>query len=302
MDIPATQAPPPGKINLDHVAHFVPDIDAAGAALEKLGFTLSPFSPQSHRLQRHGPLVPAGTGNRCIMLKAGYLEFLTPTSDTPVANQLRAAIRRYVGAHLIAFGTSAPDIDHARLARGGFQPLAPIALQRDIDTPAGRDTARFTVVRVPPGSMPEGRIQYCQHHTPDLLWQERWLAHPNGLAELTGVLLCVKDPREAAQRYGRFTGLAPEALDTEWRLDTARGTLSFFGSDACRSHFGVEPPALPWIAGYVLSTPDIRHTRDYFAARGATARRFDQAGWFIELPPQTGGILVFEPAADKRGT
>src|SRR4051794_35152490 len=101
------QAPGAGSINIDHVAHFVPDIDAASTALDQLGFTLTPFSLQSHRLEANGPLVPAGAGNRCIMLERGYLELLTPTADTPVADQLRSAIGRYIGVHLIAFGTAA---------------------------------------------------------------------------------------------------------------------------------------------------------------------------------------------------
>ena len=86
----AAQTPKPGKLSLDHVAHFVPHMDNAAPALEKLGFTLTPFSAQSHRLEPGGPLVPAGSGNRCVMFRRGYIECLTPTGDTPVANQLMA--------------------------------------------------------------------------------------------------------------------------------------------------------------------------------------------------------------------
>lgn len=63
-----SQVPAAGKVNLDHVAHFVPHIDSASAALERLGFTLTPFSAQSHRLEPGGPVLPAGTANRCVML------------------------------------------------------------------------------------------------------------------------------------------------------------------------------------------------------------------------------------------
>ena len=87
------QVPAAGQLVLDHVGHFVPHADAASAALEKLGFMLTPFSEQSHRIEPGGPLTPAGAGNRCVMLRQGYLEFLTPTADTPVANQLRAYLR-----------------------------------------------------------------------------------------------------------------------------------------------------------------------------------------------------------------
>lgn len=135
------QVPSPGTLNVDHVAHFVPHVDSASAALEKLGFMLTPFSAQSHRPEPGGPLVPAGTGNRCVMLERGYLEFLTPTGDTPVANQLRTAIKRYPGVHLIAFGTAAPEADHARLGSAGFTPSPRL--------PCSARSARSTATRRP---------------------------------------------------------------------------------------------------------------------------------------------------------
>ncbi|HEU0290945.1 MAG TPA: VOC family protein, partial [Burkholderiales bacterium] len=58
-----SQVPDPGELSLDHIAHFVPHIDAASSALENLGFTLTPFSAHSHRAEPGGPLVPAGSGN-----------------------------------------------------------------------------------------------------------------------------------------------------------------------------------------------------------------------------------------------
>ena len=181
-----SQVPAPGELTLDHVAYFVPHIDAASDALERLGFCLTPFSAQSHRLEPGGPVVPAGTGNRCVMLERGYLEFLTPIGDTSVATQLRIGIKRYVGVHSIIFGTSAPDDDYARLEKAGFAPLPPIALQREIATARDMQIARFTVVRTSPGTMAEGRIQFCQHHTPQWVWQERWVAHPNLAVALKG--------------------------------------------------------------------------------------------------------------------
>lgn len=289
-----SQVPKAGALNLDHVAHFVPHIDSASHALARLGFTLTPYSAQSHRLEPGGPLVPAGTGNRCVMLAEGYLEFLTPTGDTPVANQLRTAIQRYVGVHLVAFGTAAPDIDHARLTRAGFQPLAPVALQRHIDTLSGPDTARFTVVRVPPGAMAEGRVQYCRHLTPRLLWQQRWLAHANGANALRGVLLCVEDPQQAAQRYARYTGLLPHVSGGMWRIDTARGALLFVDPARCERRFGNTPPSLPWIAGCVLASGSLPATRACLRDAGFPVNDLEAGRFCVALPPELGGLMVFE--------
>lgn len=276
------QLPPRGEINVDHVAHFVPDIEAAAQGLEALGFTLTPFSPQFHRLEPGGPLVPAGTGNRCVMFERGYVEFLTPTADSPVAQQLRTAMQCYVGLHLIAFGSSDAQRDYDRLEREGFHPTPPVALQRPIGTPTGEDTARFTVIRVPPGTMAEGRIQFCHHHTPELVWQERWTSHPNGVTGLAGVIVCVADPAEAARRYSRFTGAASCSHGSSYSIETARGSVVLTGPDTLRRTFGVTAPALPWIAGYALETRD------------GAART-------IELPAALGGMVFFQRAGANVG-
>ena len=291
----SSQVPQAGELTVDHIAHFVPDIGAAGAALEALGFTLAPFSEQSHRLSAGGPLVPAGTGNRCVMLERGYLEILTPTADTPVANQLRAAIQRYLGGHLIAFGSAAPDLDYARLEKLAYEPLTPVALQRPISTVNGEETARFTVVRVPPWKMPEGRIQFCQHHTPELLWQRRWVEHRNGAVGLSAVLLCVEDPDETAQRYDGYTGLPSTADGPARHIQTARGTLTFVDPATLARVLGLSAPALPWIAGYALESRDLDATRA--AVRRAAVRVIEMPGnrFAVALPQALGGAAIFEP-------
>ena len=217
--------------------------------------------------------------------------------DTPVANQLRNAIERYTGVHLIAFGTSAPEADHARLAHEHFAPLEPVALQRQIDTPHGEDTARFTVVRVaPPDTMAEGRIQYCQHHTPELVWQPQWLKHANRAAALTAVILCVEDPAEAAARYARYTGLKAIGEGDRWHIDTARGRLLFKSPAVIRRVFNVEPAALPWIVGYALASNNMEVTRKHIAASDFAHGALDDERFYVVSPASVGGIIVFEPA------
>jgi hypothetical protein len=293
--VAGAQQPDPGTQTLDHIAHFVPDIEAAGIALERLGYTVTPFSLQSHRLTADGAVVPAGTGNRCVMLERGYLEFLAPTADTALAAQLRAALSRYVGVHLVALGTSSPEADHERLERQGYAPLPPVALERPIATPQGSGLARFTVVRVPPGTMPEGRIQYCQHHTPELLWQARWTAHRNTVTALAGVILCVPDVREAADRYSRYTGLGVQSCASGWQIDTAWGRLFCTSPDRLQGRWNVEPPALPWIAGAVLAVREPNVLATYIQNAGCPAWPIGD-GLRVQLPPELGGIALFQRA------
>lgn len=281
---------------LDHIAHFVPDMDAATAALERLGFTLTPLSAQHHRIEPGAPLVPAGSSNRCAMLRAGYLEFLTPTADTPVARRMRAAIARYVGPHLVCFGTSDAARAAAHLAASGFAPLPPVALERRIETPTGEDTARFAVVRVPPEVMPEGRIQVVEHRTPELLWQPRWLDHPNRALGLLGAILCVVDADEAAARYARFCDCPGRRIGALRVIETARGRLVLLDAAALAERLNMRPPALPWIAGTALLSVDMTATRAWLDQAGFVVTRLGGDAAAVAAPPGLGGVFVFQAA------
>ncbi|HEX2114416.1 MAG TPA: VOC family protein, partial [Alphaproteobacteria bacterium] len=286
-------------LSLDHIAHFVPDIAQASRALERLGFALTPFSLQHHRTAPDAPLVPAGSGNRCAMLRQGYLEFLTPTSDTPVAERMRTAMARYVGQHLICFGTSESLRIHRHLAESGFDPLPSVALQRQIGTAdGGEGTARFTVLRVPPEAMPEGRVQVVEHHTPELLWQERWLVHPNGAAALLASIVCVADVGEAAARFARFAEAGVRREGPNALVETrGHGRILIIDAATARAGLGLAPPCLPWIAGVVLRVDDVQATlRCLERAGNRPARRGDAV--IAHGQAELGGVFVFTAAED----
>ena len=252
MSVADRQKPPAGALFLDHIAHFVPDLDAAGQLLARLGFVATPRS--DHRTQ-HGA---AGTANRCVMLDEGYLEILAPTLATPEAREVRARIRRYPGVHLACFGTPAPQAEHQRLAAHGFKPLPLVKLERKVE---GGKKARFVVVRVPPKAMPEGRIQYVQQLAPEVIWLPRHLGHTNGVTGLAAVFVVARDPAKVAARWARFTGLLPFGGRLV-SLEASRGMIYIGKKPAIKSLLGFSPAA-PALAGYALACQD----PDDFAAR-----------------------------------
>jgi len=296
------QTPPPGGVFLDHVGWFVPDIERAGAAFERLGFTLTPFVAQHNADPNGGPPVPAGTGNRCAMLRRGYLEILTPVpgADTPLATQMRRAIDRYTGVHLIAFTVADAAAAHARLAGEGFQPLPPVHLRRPLRLAGGADAeVAFTVIRVPPETMPEGRIQMLTQETPDLVWQEDLIARDNGVGALSGVLLCVPDPAEAAARFARFTGRTAAGSGNYFTIDLDRGRLAFADVERCAALLpGAKLPGLPCMAAIALAADDPGTARDLCAARGIGV--LDAPDGTVRIGPADaeGAVLVVHPASE----
>lgn len=258
------QRPSPGDLCLDHVAHFVPDLQAAAAALEKLGYVVTPES--AHRTQ-HGP---AGTSNRCLMLEHGYVEILAPNkenaADTPHAQRVRERMKSFVGVHLCCFGTIAPAAEHARLAAHGFEPEPVVNLARNLQdgTPV-----KFNVVHVPPQKMPEGRVQYCEQVTPEALWRKDWV---NPL-RLEAAFVVAADPAAVAARWALFTGALPRRDGEFVELPLARGKI-VIGSRAAMVRLLGEAPPPPALAGYALSSSKPGEKR------------------VVKLPPSLGGVWV----------
>jgi hypothetical protein len=269
------QRPPPGALYLDHVSHFVADLDAAGELLEQLGFAVTPVSAQ---VTQAGP---AGTSNRCVMLRGGYLEFLTPTMDTPNAGRMRKSMRRYRGVHLVCFGTPAAEEEHARLARHGFAPQPLVRLERKVEN--GKKV-RFSVVRAAPGKMPEGRVQYVQHLVPEAIWRARHLRHRNGVLGLAAAYVVASDPVRAAARWARFMGAIPRREGKLVSLQTERGKVLIGTRAQVKALLGAAPRS-PGIAGYALACRDPRAFAASCRAAGLKVNR--NRG--VVLPAALGG-------------
>ena len=139
-DAMAGQLPGSGEVFLDHVAHFVPALDAAAQALSACGFRLTPYAAQQNRLD--GGVVSAGTANRCAILRRGYVEILAAVGDTPLARQLEERLRHHVGLHLAAFSSADAAAEHRRLTAAGFAVEPLVDMRRPAAATAGRRILR----------------------------------------------------------------------------------------------------------------------------------------------------------------
>ncbi len=283
MSLATQQVPPAGNLFVDHVAHFVPDLAAAERALEALGFAVTPPSAQQ---TQDGP---AGTSNVCVMLEHGYLEFLAPTSDTPNAQRLRAAMERYSGVHLACFGTPDAEGEHRRLADHGFGPLPIVNLQREA---AEKQIAKFKVVRAAPEKMPEGRIQFVQHLTPEALWRPQYLGHTNNVVKLACVFAVAQDPVAAAARWARFAALLPRPADEYVHLPASRGHVLIGRRENWSALLG-DAPAAPALAGYALECRDPAILLARCKLLGLALRKLRENLYAVSLPAALGGAWIF---------
>jgi hypothetical protein len=246
------------EIFLDHVGHFVADPEAASQALARAGFAPTPISVHVNPDPAGGPARATGTGNVTAMLDRGYLEVLFKTADTALAREFDSSIKRYRGLHLAAFAVADAVAMHGRLARSGFRMQPLVAMERPVDTAEGKDVAAFSIVRLAPGEMPEGRIQALTHRTAHTVWQPRWLSHKNGARALLDVVIAEADPDEAAARFRRFLDREPQASPFGPAFALDRGGVQLVAADALARLFPkLAIPDLPFMAAYAIAVDSL---------------------------------------------
>ena len=292
------QLPLEGEIFLDHLAHFVRDAESAGRALTRSGFAPAPLSIQSNPDPDGGPPRLTGTGNMTVMFRRGYVEILFKTSDTPLSRELDTALARHAGLHLVAFAVSDAAAAHARLGVSGFRTRPLVSMQRPVDTETGPATAAFTIARVEPGMMPEGRVQMLTHRTEQAVWQPRWLKHPNGAVALTDVVIAAADVAEVAQRFARFTGRPVIANAAGCAVALDRGRVQIMNTAAFTALLPeLAVPSLPFIGAYAIMVVSLDAAEQALRARGTPSRRHGPM-LIAPFPPELGlGAWIFVETA-----
>ena len=292
------QLPVGDEIFLDHVGHFVRDADAASGALARAGFAPTPRSIQVNPDPTGGEPRLTGTGNVTAMLRRGYLELLFKTAETPLGRELDGALGRYPGVHLAAFSVADAAKAHRRLGAAGFRTRPLVRMERPVETEVGPATAAFTIARVAPEAMPEGRIQILTHRTEDAVWQKRWLAHPNGAVALIDIVFAVADAEAAAQRFARFTGRAAVANRAGRAVRLERGGVQLVSAEALAALLPMLPlPGLPFAAAYGVAVSSLDTAAGKLREGGIPARR-DAKTLIAPFPAELGtGAWVFVESA-----
>ena len=290
------QLPTGEEVFLDHVGYFTADLATAGSQLERLGFAVSPVNLQQNA-GAAGVLKPSGTSNRLAVLRRGFLEVLAATHDTPLADQLKAALQRYAGLHLIALSHADIPAQRERLMSLGFAMQEVVHLRRHKRTSEGLREVRWSVLRPQPGAIPEGRLQFAYCHTPELTWSEPVSPLANGADGLTDILLCVPDRRETAERFGHFAGRDPSDDGRFSIVSLDRGRLLFVERDVASAIPNFALPNLPYMAGQALRTTDLDRLRGILA--GANVKPLVDHDLVVCLAAgdALGSLLLFHHAA-----
>ena len=183
---------PPAEPRVDHVVIDVGEgMEDAARLYRALGFHVTDAATHS-----------LGTLNRLCVFASDYIEFLS------VGTSGRADLASFpVGLNGLVFAMrNAAEFHDAQMRRGvsvqGVQSFG-----RPVDLPNGEvGDALFNVVRLQHRAVFDGRLYFCEHLTPELVWRPEWRVHANGALALVRVALAAAEPGAIADEFDRLFG------------------------------------------------------------------------------------------------
>ena len=178
---------------LDHVVIDVRDrIDEAMRCFSALGFQLTP--------RGHHTL---GSANHLAMFATDYLELL----GFGEGGTTRSELARFpVGLNGLVFKTADADLVHREGAAAALPVLPVQAFSRPVTLDGAPRDARFRTTRLDPEKIAMGRVYFCEHLTPELVWRPEWQTHPNGAGTIARVVVATSDPGGTAQLFRSLFG------------------------------------------------------------------------------------------------
>src|SRR4051812_21252064 len=240
---------------LDHVVIDVHDhMDEAAQTFAALGFTLTP--------RGHHTL---GSMNHLMMFATDYLELLG-FGDGGAARPELAPFP--VGLNGLVFKTDDADAVHAHAKNAGL-PILPVqSFSRPVEVGGARQDARFRTTRLDPAKIAMGRVNFCEHLTPELVWRPEWQNHPNGTRAIARVVVATGDPDRTAALFRALFGPG-SVVENDGKCVVGAGTarVELATPAAIAAEFGAGAPDPAGRAEY-LAAVELK-----VAALAATAER-----------------------------
>jgi catechol 2,3-dioxygenase-like lactoylglutathione lyase family enzyme len=236
---------------VDHVVIDARDrIDEALRTYLSLGFQLTDRG-------RH----TLGSVNHLAIFDTDYIELLGFDDTAGVA---RADILRFpVGLNGLVFATDEPEVLFGDLCEHGLAVEQPIAFSRPVALADRIEDAKFRVVRLGAGAVCFGRVYFCHHLTPKLVWRPEWRRHPNGALALGQVTIAAQDPASASILFGRTFGpnAVRQAPNGVWRLAAGAVQVDLMVPEMLTARFGSAAPdpagRTDYMAGLCIRTASL---------------------------------------------
>ena len=215
---------------IDHVVVNVRDrLDEAQRRWERLGFRLTPRGHHS-----------LGSSNHLAVFGQDYIELLGIEPGRSATR--RELIDHPLGLTGLALKPADDGFVDALRARGVRVGEArefhrPVDLGGEQGVGGDAPDARFRTAELAEGLVRNGRVFFCHHYTPELVWRDAWRGHPNGAVGLSEFVFRSSDPAGLAAVFGRLGG-APALAPGGFAVAAGPAVITILAPDAATARFG----------------------------------------------------------------
>ena len=267
--------------SLDHVGIVGGDLAAMRAALQRLGFFVTPVAELQALQPDTGAVIKLGQQSCHAVLRRGYVELTSLMTDNP-QHHLAAYRQLGDGIQIVALSTHDIGMTHDACVVASL-PVAPIQLAtRDIDYGLRSGTARFQWFMLQSSASPYGLVCWVDNLSTELVYQDAVMHHPNGAASLEAVVIC-----SAAEAPARriFSSLDAKFVD-RLRWMTPDAWCAMFGESGmvqARERF----------AAMVIRVADLAATAAFLRRAGSAATQLN-GRLYVPAREACGAAIVFE--------
>jgi Glyoxalase-like domain len=284
---------------LDHIVHAVHDLDAAGDAYARLGFSVGARN-------RH----PWGTHNRIVQLPRFFIELLSigEPEKIPAASSRAFSFGAFnqdflaggEGFSMLVLESRDAEADARDFGDHGIGIFEPFHFEREGERPDGAPVrVAFSLAFArDPQPMRAGFFSCRQHH-PENFWNPAFQQHANTVMAVAGVVFVAENPADHHIFFSAFVGERElEATSSGITVKTPRGDIQVMDPAAYRIHFGTEPPDISdgaRIAALRLTVRDAGALRTRLVASGAAVAEH-MGRWIVSPSAAAGATIIFEEA------
>ena len=275
----------PERAQLDHTVINVQfDMDRAEGLFRDLGFSLTDRGFRS-----------LGSMNHLMIFGTDYMELiaLPPGAENPRKDIADAP----VGINGLVFKTPNVDDTFAHMQSLGMAGDPPKAFTRPVELPGGAQDAAFRTVAVAQGTFPGGRVYYCEHNTPELVWRPEWQSHANGALAMPEFVVASTDHRGEAEKFASL--LHSEITGTQGSLAVpiSSARITVMTPDAYGTRYGDLASDMAGrssiFGALVVKTDSLNKIRDIVAAMDKPVPIIDDGSRVIVRQPDFDTVLEF---------
>ncbi len=271
---------------IDHIAiNVLYQMDRAEAAFRDLGFQLTERG--YHTL---------GSINHLMMFDRDYLELIgLPEKLSPGQPGRPEIADAGPGINGLVLKTSDVDETYIHLQELGIAGNPPISFSRPVKLAARTVDACFRTVQIRSDVFSGGRVYFCEHRTPELVWRPEWENHKNGALGIHEIIIVAESHRRSADDFAAMlrSNTVGSGDCVGVRLDGAQ--ITFLSPDAYQERYGSLASAMlarPAIFGaLVIYTANLSTIRDI--ARKSGLPISDNAASLVIREPSFNTVIEF---------